>query len=113
MSVGADIVLLVMDYQGQAYRKGRALSKSRARDADGPAVQLDDLACDSETEAQSTLSIGPFVGLVKAFENIGQELRANAAAGVSDGDHGVGIDSFETDLNAAALWGELDGVGYQ
>src|SRR5262249_39493271 len=52
-------------------------------------------------------------GLPIAIEHIRQKFRFDALSRVTDGDLDVGVYAFQTDLDAAALVRELDGVREQ
>ena len=70
----------------QRHPERRPERVAAAVDADGAAVQLDDLADQREPEAQSAVAAARRrIGLPEAIEHVWQELGRDALAGVADG----------------------------
>jgi hypothetical protein len=77
-------------------------------------VHLDHVTDDSQAEAQSTvLACRRTVSLSESIEDIGQEFRLNAHAGIRDGNLDVAFGPAQPCLDAPSLACELDGVGQQ
>src|SRR5258707_894048 len=77
-------------------RERRAATLALARDPHAAAVELDDVADDREAEAQSAVHARRrVVGLPEAFEDVRQELRFDALAGVRDGELDMRVDARE------------------
>ena len=69
------------------------------------------MAHDREAEAQPAVVAGVGgIALAEALEDVGKDLRADALAGVLDGDHHVGIDPLDARGDAPAPGRELDRV---
>ena len=93
---------------------GRALAFARAPDPDGAAVQLDEALHDRQPEAEAAvLARRRRVALPEPLEQVRNELRLDADAGVGHADLDVGVHALEQDLDLAVLRRELDGVGQQ
>src|SRR5215813_834331 len=98
----------------QHHFESRALVFASACGLGHSAMQFDHVLDKSQVEAKATV---PFrarhVGLSEAVKDKGQEIRANAFAGIAHGDADVRIYALQARFDTTSLWGELDGVGEQ
>src|SRR5262249_31541270 len=100
--------------QRQADREDGALSFARAVDADRAAGELDEVADDGEAQAEAAARADrAAVGSAEGFEDVRQELRADAFAAVAHHDLGLLASPLQPDARIATLGGELDRVGEQ
>src|SRR5215472_12013291 len=77
-------------------------------------MHLDDMTHDGQTKAQAAvLARGRAVRLTESVENVRQELRLNAHAGVIDRDLDLCPSSCQPPFDAPALVRKLDRVGEQ
>ena len=77
-------------------------------------MRLDELADDGEAEAEAAVRAGGgAVGLAKALEDVGLEVRGDADARVRDRDLDRGRVALDEHLDAAAPGRELDRVGQE
>jgi hypothetical protein len=87
---------------------------SRARCGNRAAVHLDHVTDDSQTEAQSAvLACRRTVSLPESIEDIRDELRLNAHAGIRDGNFDVAFGPAQPGFDAPSLARELHCVGQQ
>ena len=98
----------------KGHGESRALAFSAALCADGPAVQLDQVSHDRETEPES--AVGPreceTPTLAKAVEDVGQEIGRDALPGIPHRDRrSLLLISPHLDRNPSAPWRELDCIG--
>ncbi len=92
--------------------EGGAASFADALDADGAAVEFDELFDDGESEPESAEGAGGGgVGLAEAFEDVRKEFRGDAFAGIGDADFNLAVVALEGDGDGAAAGGEFDGIG--
>jgi hypothetical protein len=83
-----------------------------ALDDDGPAVQLHEALHDGQSQTEPPVLAGRRrVPLPEALEQVRDELRPDADAGVRDADLDVGTHPLEPDSNLALPWRELDRIG--
>src|SRR5439155_22697650 len=81
---------------------------------DAAAVHLDQVAGDGQPEAQSAVLLRDRrVALVKALEDVGQDVGGDADPGVPHDDLGVVSRAPGDHRHTAAVGGELDRVGEQ
>ena len=100
--------------RGERDREDGSAPLFGALDAHAPAVQLDDVANDGKPESEAALAPGrTAVALLEAFEDVGQQGRADALPSVAHCDLDVGANPFQQDLHAPALRREFDGVREQ
>src|SRR5262249_26718344 len=98
----------------QHHFESRALVFASAYDLDRSAMQFDHVLDKSQAEAKATVPFrARLVGLSEAVKDKGQEIRANAFAGIAHGDADVRIYALQARFDTTSLWGELDGVGEQ
>src|SRR4030095_5274921 len=101
-------------HQRQFDHKGRASRLSRTLDRDGAAVQLAQAADQGEAETETAARPrARGVTLSEAVEDVRQELRRDADAGVAHHDLHVRIHPLQLDLHAARLRGELHRVAQE
>ena len=90
-------------------RSGPALNASTRA-----AMQFDDVADDGEAESEAAAApCGGRVGLAEAFEDVRQERRVDAAAGIADPHLDRRIAPLDRDLHPPTLGRELDRVREQ
>lgn len=99
---------------GELDGEGGALAFAFAVDVHAAAVQFDQVVHDREAQTQTAVDAGERrVALAEAIEDMGQELRADALAGVAHRDVGAGLVVTDAHFDTAAARRELDGVGEQ
>src|SRR5688500_2165418 len=99
------------DHRRQPYPKRRSLAFAGTGRLNRSAVHLDDVTNDGETKTQATsLAGGARFGLAEALEHIGEKIRRDALAGVTDDDFRVRIHPLQANLHASMFWRELHGV---
>ena len=100
--------------QRQMHGDGRAQAFARALDPDDAAVQLDEALHDRQPEAEpAVLARRRRIALPESFEQMRNEFRLDADAGVGDADLDMRVHALEHDLDLAVLRRELDGVRQQ
>jgi hypothetical protein len=93
--------------------EGRALAQGAAH-RDVPAVEPDQLARQRQAQAGALgLALAAALGLVEALEDLGEVLLGDAAAGVLDGPPEEALLGAGADGDAAAVVGELHGIGHE
>src|SRR6478752_9999473 len=93
-------------HQRQFEAERRTLVETRARYVDRAAVHFGQLLSDRQAQAQATaLPRGAAFCLTKALEDVGQELRGDADARVTDRELHVRVDTFQANLNFASTFG--------
>src|SRR5262249_31613762 len=98
----------------QRDRKSRAFAEPLTRGAHSPAVQLDYMTHDGESQPQPTvLAVRPGVLLPKVFEDVRQELRLDPLPTVGDDDLDVRVGALKSYLHAPAVRREFDRLGKQ
>ena len=112
---GVRAVLLRFDGRRGQERKlhpeGRALALAGALGGHGASMQLDEVANESEPDAEAALGAGaPALALLEAVEDDRQQLGADAGAGIADDDLEVRADPPQGELDAAVSRRELDRV---
>jgi len=76
---------------------------------DRAAMKLDEAPHDRQAQAQAALRARRrSIGLAKALEDVGQEIRRDAGAGVADGHDQLGVHDGRRDLHATAWRRELE-----
>src|SRR5262249_32435416 len=90
------------------YGKHRTAPFSVALRVNGPPVQFHQLADDRQAQSEPAVSSrARTVRLSKSVKDVGQELRLDSDARVSDSDLREGVERFQGNINAAPSWREL------
>jgi hypothetical protein len=77
-------------------------------------VRLDEVLDNRQTEPQSAVDAGGrSIGLPERFEDVWQEVGRHPLSGVADLDLDAVLDTFQLDMDGAAVGRELDGVRQQ
>src|SRR6185503_5571344 len=96
---------------GYSDYEGSSLSFTRTDGANRTAMQFDEVLTNRQPKPQSGMPPGDsVVGLAKALEDVGQEIRTNALASVTDHNLNAGFNSGHSHLHSPAFRRELDGV---
>src|SRR5580704_5747156 len=91
--------------------KSRTFPQAVALNSDFAAMQFDQLLDDSQSESKSTMPAGGRrIPLLKAVENVRQELGCDALASINYADLDFCAGVFEQYLDFPILGSELDGV---
>src|SRR5262245_55311686 len=95
--------------QGERHREHRAPPRPLAVRGDGASVKRDDMADDGEPEPETTRA-ATALSLTEAIEDVRQQRRLDAGAGVTHRDDDLAALSYEPELDRDAAAGrrELD-----
>ena len=95
---GASAFVVVHDHQRQLDANRRAAALAGARRVDAAAVRLDEVPADREPQAEPAVRARErAVGLAEALEQVRQELRRDAFAGVADRDLDVRVHALRAE----------------
>ena len=91
--------------------KRRALPFAPAVGADGPTVAFHDVPDDRQSNSQAAMHPGrKTASLPEAFENVRQEVGANADTGITDANVRAAGSVFQSNFDGAPLPREFDSV---
>src|SRR5690349_815587 len=91
--------------------EGSSLSFTRTNGANRTAMQFDQVLADSQPKPQSGMPPGDsVVSLAKALKDVGQEIRINTLASVTNRNLNAGFNAGHSHLYSPTLRRELDGV---
>src|SRR6185312_5537411 len=99
--------------EGQADSEERAPSGAGALGGNRAAVQLRKLLGDRKAEPEPALPACAGHPLAEAIEYVGQEVRVDAHAGITDLELHAIVHPMQPYIDAAAGGGEFDGIGEQ
>ena len=91
----------------------RAAAFTPALRADAAAVQLHQVADDAESEAETGLAARRRIGLAEPFEDVRQEGRRDADAGIGDRQHQIAALARQSNGDLARRLAELHGIPRQ